>query len=67
MMTKRSSPRVTFGSMQRAEEAAGYALVCGPDVNPWAQRLQRAVWWRGMAIVVTVVMAGAVAASLFVA
>ncbi|MDH7795760.1 MULTISPECIES: hypothetical protein [unclassified Beijerinckia] len=67
MMTKRSSPRVTIGSMQRAEEAAGYALVCGPDFNPSAQRLQRAVWWRGLAIVAVVVMAGAAAASLFVA
>lgn len=66
MMTKRTSSIVTIGSMQRAEEAAGYALVCGPDFVP-PLRLQRTVWWRGMAVAAVVGMAGVVAVSLFIA
>lgn len=66
MMTKRLVPRVTIGSMERAAEAAGYALVCGPDFE-WPSRGARSSWRQGMVVATAVLMAGVFAVSFLVA
>lgn len=59
--------RVSSIVMQRAEMAAGYALVCGPDFELPEWRSERPLWQRGLVIAAGVIITGVVAASFFVA
>ncbi|MBN9081775.1 MAG: hypothetical protein J0I16_09750 [Rhizobiales bacterium] len=59
--------RASSIAMQRAEIAAGYALVCGPDFQLPEWRAERPLWQRGLVIAAGVIITGVIAASLFVA